>query len=197
MSRIVAWAALAGAPRSLPPLATQLADVFGASMGQQVGRRPQQRGRIATRSRHPPIRTLRCVAHAGLARPRVRTRSPGRGVRCGRFHQWCADHVTDWSPGRVRPVLTLLAGRWVPYILAELAEGELRRVELRRRLEGVSDKSLTDSLGRLVDAGWVDRRFTAGVPAQVDYSLTEAARDLFPILTLVQAWAEENPDPAA
>lgn len=105
--------------------------------------------------------------------------------------------MTDWSPGRVRPVLELLAGRWVPYILAELAAGELRRVELRRRLQGVSDKSLTDSLGRLVDAGWVHRRLTAGVPAQADYSLTDAARGLFPILTSVQAWAEENPDPAA
>lgn len=105
--------------------------------------------------------------------------------------------MSDWSEDRVRPVIHLLAGRWVLGILEQLGPGELRRVELRRRLGGVSDKVLTETLERLEEAGWVSRRFTAGVPAQVDYALTGTGLSLFPILTSMRAWRDEHPDGAA
>ena len=105
--------------------------------------------------------------------------------------------MTSWSEDRVRPVIHLLAGPWVLGVLGELDAGELRRVELRRRLGGVSDKVLTETLGRLEDAGWVHRRFTPGAPAQADYSLTKTGQSLFPILESVQAWTDEHPDAVA
>lgn len=103
---------------------------------------------------------------------------------------WHRGRVRTWSEHRVRPVVELLAGRWVLGTLEALDEGELRRVELHRRLGGVSDKVLTETLRRLELAGWVSRTFTPGVPAKVDYALTETARSLWPLLSEVQAWAE-------
>lgn len=98
--------------------------------------------------------------------------------------------MSAWSERRVRPVILLLAGRWVLGILQALDQGELRRVDLRRSLDGVSEKVLTDTLRRLERAGWVRRTFTAGVPARVDYSLTETARSLWPLLSQFQAWTD-------
>ena len=89
--------------------------------------------------------------------------------------------------------MQLLAGRWVLGILEALAPGELRRVVLRERVEGISDKLLTETLRRLEDAGWVIRTFTAGVPAQVDYALSDTARSLFPLLTAVHKWSSDHP----
>lgn len=97
-----------------------------------------------------------------------------------------------WSEERVRPVVELLAGRWVLGTFQALDDGPLRRVELRRQLGGVSDKVLTETLRRLHVAGWVTRAFTPGVPAQVDYALTDQARSLWPLLADLHAWSEEH-----
>ncbi len=102
--------------------------------------------------------------------------------------------MTAWSAEELGPILQLLAGRWVLRILVALEPGELRRVDLKRRLGGVTDKVLTETLSRLEGAGWVTRTFTPGVPPQVDYALTPAARSLFPALESIHQWLVTHPD---
>jgi DNA-binding HxlR family transcriptional regulator len=94
-----------------------------------------------------------------------------------------------WSESRIRPVVHLLAGRWVLGVLASLEGGPLRRAELRRQLPLVADKVLTETLRRLEEAGFVTRCLTPGVPPQVDYALTDTAMSLWPVLMTLDEWS--------
>jgi DNA-binding HxlR family transcriptional regulator len=96
-----------------------------------------------------------------------------------REDQSCSCAATrGWSPDIVRPLVELIAGRWVLAILWALESGSLRRVVLRSRLGPVSDKVLTDTLRRLELHGLVSRTMVASVPVEVDYDLTLVARRL-------------------
>jgi DNA-binding HxlR family transcriptional regulator len=83
-----------------------------------------------------------------------------------------------WSPEIVRPLIELIAGRWVLAIFCALDAGPLRRVVLRDQLGHVSDKVLTETLRRLERHGLISRTIVASVPVEVHYSLTAVARRL-------------------
>ena len=83
-----------------------------------------------------------------------------------------------WSPEVVRPLIELIAGRWVLAIFCALDAGPLRRVVLREQIGHVSDKVLTETLRRLEAHGLISRTIVASVPIEVDYSLTAVARRL-------------------
>ena len=97
-----------------------------------------------------------------------------------------------WSPEQVREAVRVLGGRWVPAVLAALADGPTRRADLREAV-GSSDKVLTETLQRLVDDGLVTRAYTPGVPAHAEYALTERARAAWPALAAMHRWAADAP----
>lgn len=98
-----------------------------------------------------------------------------------------------WDPDRVRASLSLLSRRWVVPVLVALDAGPLRRTALRRRLDGVSDKILTDTLRRMESSGLISRSTIASVPVEVDYAQTEHARALWPIFSLLHEWSAGTP----
>jgi DNA-binding HxlR family transcriptional regulator len=71
-----------------------------------------------------------------------------------------------------RPVLEDVTGRWGALALGALAHGPLRFNELRRRVEGVSQKMLAQSLQALERDGLVHREVQSTFPLKVEYSLT-------------------------
>ncbi|MEV8373882.1 helix-turn-helix domain-containing protein [Kribbella sp. NPDC056861] len=71
-----------------------------------------------------------------------------------------------------RPVLEDVTGRWGSLALSALANGPLRFNELRRRVEGVSQKMLAQSLQALERDGLVNREVQSTFPLKVEYSLT-------------------------
>lgn len=91
-----------------------------------------------------------------------------------------------------RQLLATLTDKWVVLVMSALAEEPQRYSELRRRVAGVSQKMLTQTLRGLERDGLVTRTVTPTVPVTVSYDLTELGRSLYEVVVLVKAWAEEN-----
>ncbi|WP_424211578.1 winged helix-turn-helix transcriptional regulator [Streptomyces sp. BI20] len=75
-----------------------------------------------------------------------------------------------------REVLEHVTGRWGTLTLTALHDGAHRFNELRRRVEGVSEKMLSQTLHALERDGLVRREAQPTNPPRVDYELTEAGR---------------------
>jgi len=71
-----------------------------------------------------------------------------------------------------RPVLEHITGRWGSLVLIALRESPARFNELRRRVDGVSEKMLAQSLHALERDGLVVREVHSTIPPRVEYSLT-------------------------
>ena len=93
-----------------------------------------------------------------------------------------------------RELLSRLTDKWVALVIAALAGGPQRHSELARRIAGVSQKMLTQTLRRLERDGLLTRTVTASVPVRVDYALTPLGQDLFPLVVAIKTWAETHMD---
>lgn len=71
-----------------------------------------------------------------------------------------------------RPVLQNISGRWGALTLAGLRDEPLRFSALRRRVDGISEKMLSQTLQALERDGFVVRDVQATIPPRVEYSLT-------------------------
>jgi DNA-binding HxlR family transcriptional regulator len=93
-----------------------------------------------------------------------------------------------------RELLSRLSDKWVSLVLVALADGSLRYRELHRRIDGVSQKMLTQTLRALERDGLLTRTVTPTVPLRTDYQLTALGATLLPIMAAIKAWAEERID---
>ncbi|MFH8611327.1 winged helix-turn-helix transcriptional regulator [Streptomyces sp. NPDC018029] len=93
-------------------------------------------------------------------------------------------------PGR--KVFELLVHKWTGLAITALADGPRRFGELRRKLEGVSPKVLTQTLRRLEENGLVTRTVHAEVPPRVEYELTELGRGALEPLAHLRTWVRAN-----
>ncbi|MFD5085146.1 winged helix-turn-helix transcriptional regulator [Kitasatospora sp. NPDC058406] len=91
-----------------------------------------------------------------------------------------------------RQLLDRIGDKWVSLVVNALADGPQRYSDLRRRLAGVSEKMLTQTLRALERDGLLTRTVTPSVPARVDYALTPLGTGLLPLLKAIKSWAEEN-----
>lgn len=93
-----------------------------------------------------------------------------------------------------RQVVNRIGDRWSLLVLYALEPGTLRFQELRRAVEGVSQKMLTQTVRALERDGLVQRVVYAAVPPRVEYSLTPLGRDLGERIAAIRTWAYENID---
>jgi DNA-binding HxlR family transcriptional regulator len=92
----------------------------------------------------------------------------------------------------VEAALDLIGGRWKAMILSLLLDRHpLRFGELRRKLRGVTHRVLTAQLRDLEQTGLVSRRVHAEVPPRVEYTPTELALTLRPLLAELRRWGAE------
>ena len=91
-----------------------------------------------------------------------------------------------------RKLLDRISDKWVGLVIAALADGPRRYNDLARKIAGVSQKMLTQTLRSLERDGIVSRTVTPAVPVRVDYDLTPLGRTLFPVMRAIKSWAEEN-----
>lgn len=91
-----------------------------------------------------------------------------------------------------RRLLDRIGDRWTVLVVGILSEGPTRFGELARRIDGVSQKMLTQTLRKLESDGIVSRRAYAEVPPRVEYSLTDAGRSLQEPLRALENWAREH-----
>ena len=93
-----------------------------------------------------------------------------------------------------RTALHRVGDRWTALIIGLRAERPHRFGELRRRIGGISQKMLTQTLRSLERDGLVSRQAFATVPVTVEYSLTPLGETLVPVLGAVRDWAEDHID---
>lgn len=82
----------------------------------------------------------------------------------------------------VATAVALIGGKWKLLIIRNLRVRPWRFNELRRNLEGISQKVLTDSLRQMEDDGLVFRHDYGENPPRVEYGLTELGRQMMPIM---------------
>lgn len=91
-----------------------------------------------------------------------------------------------------RQVLDRVADKWSVLVVRRLSDGTLRFAQLRRSVDGISQKMLTNTLRGLERDGIVTRRIYASVPPKVEYSLTSLGRSLCGLVEGICDWAEAN-----
>ncbi|MFN7109260.1 MAG: winged helix-turn-helix transcriptional regulator [Brevundimonas sp.] len=102
-----------------------------------------------------------------------------------------------WTRGDVfaancptRQLLDRIADKWSTLILIVLGEGPIRFNALKRRIDGVSQKMLSQTLKSLERDGLVSRSVVATVPVSVTYAVTPLGRTLMAAMQSMIDWAE-------
>src|SRR5438128_1358799 len=100
--------------------------------------------------------------------------SEGESKLCSRFH-----HAVE-----------LIGRRWSGAIISVMLGGPQGFNELLAAVPGLSDRLLTERLRELESEGLVRRTVIPGPPVRVSYELTEAGKDLKPVIQCLGRWAE-------
>ena len=85
----------------------------------------------------------------------------------------------------------IIGGKWKTVILYWLIDGPLRYNELRKKMSGVTERTLSLQLKQLEEDGVIDRKvYTSKPPLKVEYSLTGFGATLIPILQAIADWGD-------
>ena len=95
-------------------------------------------------------------------------------------------------PSRI--VLDHVTSKWGVLVLAALADGTLRWGELRREVDGISEKMLAATLRTFEADGFVHRVPYPQIPPRVEYSLTDRGRELCEAMSPLLTWVVANAD---
>lgn len=90
----------------------------------------------------------------------------------------------------VATTVQIIGSKWKLLILRNLLQRPWRFNELRKDLEGISQKVLTDSLRSMEADGIISRTVYAEVPPRVEYALNEMGETLRPILDAMEIWGQ-------
>lgn len=88
----------------------------------------------------------------------------------------------------VATTVQLIGSKWKLLILRNLLQRPWRFNELKRSLDGISQKVLTDSLRSMEEDGLITRTVYPEVPPHVEYALSETGESMRPILMAMQSW---------
>lgn len=97
---------------------------------------------------------------------------------------------------RCVPMNTLqavLGGKWKFLILWYIAFYKVQRFgELLRRMDGITQSTLTKQLRELEDDGFIHREIYKEIPPKVEYTLTELGKSFVPVLTQMMIWSQTH-----
>ena len=88
----------------------------------------------------------------------------------------------------VATTVALIGSKWKLLIIRNLLQRPWRFNELRKNLDGISQKVLTDSLRSMEEDGLITRTVYPEVPPRVEYALSDLGKSLKPILDSMVAW---------
>ena len=92
----------------------------------------------------------------------------------------------------VSDVLARVGDKWSVLVVTRLGQGPMRFNELRRTIDGISQRMLTLTLRGLERDGLITRTVFPTIPPRVDYALTPLGRDLLNPVSALGAWAVRN-----
>ncbi|WP_232331613.1 winged helix-turn-helix transcriptional regulator [Agromyces laixinhei] len=97
----------------------------------------------------------------------------------------------------MRQILDRIADKWSLLVIALLDDRTMRFTELKRMIDGVSQRMLTVTLRQLERDGMVHRTVHPVVPPRVDYALTDLGRSLHTTVQSLVVWTERHQDDIA
>jgi DNA-binding HxlR family transcriptional regulator len=92
----------------------------------------------------------------------------------------------------VAPVLARVGDKWSVLIVRLLGNGPVRFNEIKRQVDGISQRMLTLTLRGLERDGLVSRSVTPSIPPRVDYELTDLGRSLWDPVEALGRWAFDH-----
>ena len=108
-------------------------------------------------------------------------------------NQDVTEPTSSWDPYArgcpSRDLLDRIGGKWTVLVLGELRHGACRFTQLRKRLSGVSEKMLTQTLRAVERDGLVLRTVYPAVPVRVEYALTPLGQTLREPLKALTEWS--------
>ncbi len=88
--------------------------------------------------------------------------------------------------------LDIIGGKWrLPIIWALNKNNILRYNELKKKVNGITNMMLSQSLKEMENYGLINRKQFLEIPPRVEYSLTDAGKDLIPALELLAKWGKK------
>ncbi|MEU0571571.1 helix-turn-helix domain-containing protein [Nonomuraea sp. NPDC005983] len=93
-----------------------------------------------------------------------------------------------------RTVLDMLTNKWTMLAMGALLDGPRRFNELRRMLDGITQKMLSQTLRAMERDGLATRTVYPTIPPRVEYELTDLGRSATAMLRVVAAWSAEHAD---
>ena len=94
--------------------------------------------------------------------------------------------------GAVTETLARIGDKWTVMVVGTLHQGPMRYNQIRRAVEGISQRMLTLTLKGLEEDGLVNRTMYPTIPPRVDYELTDLGRKLIVPLGILYDWAVEH-----
>lgn len=102
------------------------------------------------------------------------------------------DTISSYRPGtiytRVAATVQIIGSKWKLLIMRNLMQRPWRFNELRKDLEGISQKVLTDSLRSMESDGIITRTVYPEVPPRVEYALSALGESMRPIMDAMEEW---------
>ncbi|WP_030684923.1 winged helix-turn-helix transcriptional regulator [Streptomyces sp. NRRL B-1347] len=133
--------------------------------------------------------TLKSPSNSGSTVPHGGTEEYGNGVDYGDADPFQWDTREDCQ---VRQILDRIADKWSLLVIALLDQRKLRFTELRREIDGISQRMLTVTLRQLERDGLVLRTVHPVVPPRVEYELTPLGGTLHHTIQSLVTWTEEH-----
>jgi DNA-binding HxlR family transcriptional regulator len=100
-------------------------------------------------------------------------------------------HAPEKCPA-IREVLNRVGDKWSVQIVGLLGDGAMRFSELRRSIEGISQRMLTLTLRGLERDGLIERTVFPEIPPRVEYELTRLGKTLLEPIRGLADWAGDN-----
>ena len=107
-------------------------------------------------------------------------------------HESICENIAGQGCG-LKKVLNIIGGKWKILLLCVIDDkGVMRYGELRRAVYGITNTMLAQSLKEMEEDGLIERREYREMPVRVEYSLTEKAHSMIPILLELKHWGEKH-----
>ena len=93
----------------------------------------------------------------------------------------------------LKKILGVIGGKWKILILCYIDAKEIGRFgEMKRTIYGITNTMLASSLKEMEADGLIERHLYDEMPVRVEYTLTDKAKSLIPILLELKKWGEDN-----
>lgn len=100
----------------------------------------------------------------------------------------------DYSDCSIRIAIDILSVSWNAWLIEEISNGVVRPCDLHRVINVAPKRVLTKQLGELERMGILEKKVYPVLPLKVEYYLTDAGKELIPILDKLKEWGDKHKD---